>query len=61
MSAYLKSLYFMPSRVLDSCWHEADLNFHAVCLWTLLGLTLTALLFHCGFGAAMAEGLSIAG
>lgn len=49
----------MAYRALPRSTVAADLR--VVCLWSALGLTLTALMFAAGFGAEIATALAAAG
>jgi hypothetical protein len=61
MITYLQLLYAVPGKTLDLCWLKADVNVRVIVLWTLFGLTLTALMLHLGFGPQMADAFAVAG
>jgi hypothetical protein len=52
-----------PSTFLNSIPQRAvpHIDFGTACLWTTLGLALTALTFTLGFGAEVAQALAVVG
>jgi hypothetical protein len=52
---------FLPPFRVTRPGTEASTNFSIVCLWSVLGLTLTALLFALGLGAEVGQILAMAG
>lgn len=52
-----------PSPVASNILYRATIpiDFSIVCLWTAVGLVLTALVFTLGFGAEVGQALAVAG